>query len=60
MSTFKDLDVLVKAMEAEGYRLVDSEPGPTDSGTAEFSDGNRTVKIVRDKSSGCLGRLDKS
>lgn len=50
MSALKDLDGIVVAMEAVGFRLVRSEAGTMDSGSAEFSDGWRTVKISKDRS----------
>jgi hypothetical protein len=46
----QDFDSLRAAMEAVGFRLVSVESGTMDSGSAEFSDGKRSIKIGKDRS----------
>lgn len=50
MSALKDLDILAAAMEGIGFRLVRSEAGTMDSGSADFSNGERMVSISKDRS----------
>jgi hypothetical protein len=50
MSALKDIDILATAMESIGFRLVQSEAGTMDSGSAEFSDGERKLRISKDRS----------
>jgi hypothetical protein len=46
----KELDVLKAAMESVGFKLVRSESGSMDSGSAEFSNGTKLLKIEKDRS----------
>ena len=50
MSAPRDLHRLQPVIEAAGFTLVAAHAGTMDSGIAEFSDGQSTVNIVRDRS----------
>jgi hypothetical protein len=49
MGTLKDIEVIKIAMQAVGFRLVELEVGPMDSGSVDFSDGTRTIRIGKDR-----------
>lgn len=44
------LESIERAMTTLGFRLIDAERGPMDSGTADFTDDDITVGIIRDRS----------
>jgi hypothetical protein len=50
MNDIKDLDLIATALVSVGFRLSWSQAGPMDSGYAEFNNGKKIIKIVKDRS----------
>lgn len=50
MDAPKDLEVISTAMATVGFALLFAENGPMDSGVADFSDGFRTIRVIKDRS----------
>ena len=50
MSKIKDLGDLERRFKKFGFELAHSEIGPMDYGTAVFSNGRQSIKIIKDKS----------
>lgn len=50
MSKPANLETLENAMQAIGFALVRAESGTMDSGRAEFSNGDRSVVVWKDRS----------
>ena len=49
MDAPKHLEVISVALASVGFRLLCAEAGSMDSGVAQFSDGSRTLRVIKDR-----------
>jgi hypothetical protein len=50
MGAPRNLKVISTALKTAGFRLLHTEAGSMDSGLADFSDGSRTIRVIKDRS----------
>jgi hypothetical protein len=50
MAKIKDLEKVEQEFVKHGFNLVSAQPGPMDSGIAIFSNGPKSLRIIKDRS----------